>query len=87
MARGFSQRYGFDYNETYSPVAKLDTLRMVLAYANEAKMIVHQIDVRTAFLNGTLTEEIFKTQPEGFQTDGDLVCRLHKSLYGLKQAS
>lgn len=87
VARGFSQRKGFDYGETYSPVAKLDTLRTVLAVANREKLVVHQMDVRTAFLNGTLEEEIFMTQPEGFEEGTDLVCRLKKSLYGLKQAS
>lgn len=86
VARGFSQRYGLDYSETYSPVAKLDTLRAVLALANQERMFVHQMDVRTAFLNGLLTEQIFMDQPEGFET-GDLVCRLNKSIYGLKQAS
>lgn len=87
VARGFSQRYGIDYCETYSPVAKLDTLRTVLALANQEKLVVHQMDVKTAFLNGTLTEEIFMVQPEGFEQGEGLVCRLEKSIYGLKQAS
>lgn len=87
LARGFTQRYGFDYSETYSPVAKLDTLRAVLAVANHEKMVVHQMDVKTAFLNGTVSEEIFMAQPEGFEKGKGLVCRLNRSLYGLKQAS
>lgn len=87
VARGFSQRFGFDYTETYSPVVKLDTLRTMLAVANQERMFVHQMDVRTAFLNGDLSEEIYMSQPEGFVEGQDLVCRLHKSLYGLKQAS
>lgn len=87
VARGFSQRQGFDYTETYSPVAKLDTLRTVLALANRDRLHVHQMDVRTAFLNGTLSEEIFMTQPDGFQQGKNLVCRLNRSIYGLKQAS
>lgn len=87
VARGFSQKFGFDYSETYSPVAKLDTLRSVLAIACRDKMVVHQMDVCTAFLNGSLTEEIFMIQPEGFVEGNNLVCRLEKSLYGLKQAS
>lgn len=87
VARGFSQKFGFDYTETYSPVAKLDTLRTVLALANHKNMVVHQMDVATAFLNGKLDEEIYMVQPEGFERGDGLVCRLDKSLYGLKQAS
>lgn len=87
VARGFSQRRGFDYSETYSPVAKLDTLRTVLAVANQENMVIHQMDVKTAFLNGELTEEIFMVQPEGYEAGENLVCRLQRCLYGLKQAS
>lgn len=87
VARGFSQRRGFDYGETYSPVDKLDTLRTVLAIANQENMIVHQMDVKTAFLNGELTEEIFMVQPEGYEAGENMVCQLKKCLYGLKQAS
>lgn len=87
VARGFSQKRGFDYTETYSPVAKLDTLRLFLALAHRDEMHVHQMDVKTAFLNGILHEEIYMTQPDGFQQGKDLVCRLHRSLYELKQAS
>lgn len=87
VARGFSQKAGFDYAETYSPVARLDTVRVVLAVANEQRMAVHQMDVKTAFLNGHLEEEIYMTQPEGFERGKQLVCRLNRSLYGLKQAS
>lgn len=87
VARGFSQKFGFDYSETYLPVAKLDTLRMVLALANHNKMVVHQMDVSTAFLNGKLDEEIYMVLPEGFDRGGGRVCRLEKSLYGLKQAA
>ncbi|KXJ71076.1 hypothetical protein RP20_CCG021563 [Aedes albopictus] len=87
VARGFTQRYGYDYTETYAPVARLNTLRAVLAVANQQQLLVHQMDVRTAFLNGKLDEEIFMVQPEGFQQGRDLVCRLNRSIYGLKQAS
>lgn len=86
VAKGFSQRQGFDYNETYVPVAKLTTLRTMLSIANQEKLMIHQMDVKAAFLNGNLDEEIFMNQPEGFTT-GNLVCKLNKSIYGLKQAS
>ncbi|KXJ68982.1 hypothetical protein RP20_CCG000687 [Aedes albopictus] len=87
VARGFSQKPGFDYTETYSPVAKLDTLRAVLAIANQDRMHIHQMDVKTAFLNGELQEEIYMVQPDGFQQGKELYCRLNRSLYGLKQSS
>lgn len=87
VAKGYCQRYGFDYTETYSPVAKMDTLRVLLAAANQERMLIHQLDVKTAFLNGRLNEEIYMCQPEGLEYQNGLVCRLNKSLYGLKQAS
>lgn len=87
VAKGYSQRKGFDYDETYAPVAKGATVRVLLAVANQMRYHIHQMDVKTAFLNGKLTEEIFMRQPEGLEpTDPGLVCRLKKSLYGLKQA-
>lgn len=86
VAKGFSQREGFDFNETYAPVAKLPTLRILLAIANRYDMHVHQMDVKSAFLNGDLNEEIYMIQPEGFAR-GKQVCKLNKAIYGLKQAS
>lgn len=86
VARGFSQRKGFDFEETYSPVAKMTTFRTLLAIAVRNNLHIHQMDVKTAFLNGNLREEIYMRQPEGFE-NGNLVCKLNKSLYGLKQAS
>lgn len=86
VARGFSQRKGFDYEDTYSPVARLTTLRTLLAVANFEDMHLHQLDVKTAFLNGTLDQDIFMRLPDEFAV-GNLVAKLHKSLYGLKQAS
>jgi len=59
VARGFSQKFGFDYSETYAPVAKLVTLRVLLAVANEMNMYIHQMDVKSVFLNGELTDEIY----------------------------
>lgn len=86
VVRGFSQRIGFDYNETYAPVAKLVTLRILLAIANRMDFHIHQMDVKSAFLNGKLSEEIYMQQPDGF-VNGTKVCKLNKALYGLKQAS
>lgn len=86
VAKGFSQRYGFDYSETYAPVAKMSTVRTMLALANQHSLVVHQMDVKAAFLNGELIEDIYMRQPRGFE-EGDQVCKLNKSIYGLKQAS
>eukprot|EP00253_Pinus_taeda_P006774 PITA_06774 len=87
VAKGFSQVEGIDYTETFSPVAKMNSIRLVLSFAASLKWEVHQMDVKSAFLHGDLHEEIYMEQPIGFiQTDSSLVCRLKKSLYGLKQA-
>ena len=88
VATGYSQIEGVDYNQTYAPVLKYQSLRMLLALANETNMHVHQMDVTTAFLYGDLTEEVYIRQPEGQIKAGeeDLVCRLQKSIYGLKQS-
>eukprot|EP00253_Pinus_taeda_P016109 PITA_16109 len=87
FAKGFSQVEGIDYTETFSPVAKMNSIHLVLSLAVSLKWEVHQMDVKSAFLHGDLHEEIYMEQPVGFvQTDSSLVCRLKKSLYGLKQA-
>ena len=88
VARGFEQKHGIDYDETFAPVVKYPSLRALLSYAVSNDMFIHQMDVVTAFLNGELEEEIYMTQPEGFAKKGSehLVCRLKKSIYGLKQA-
>lgn len=86
VARGFSQRKGFDYNETYAPVARLTSLRIIFAIAVHDGMHIHQMDVKTAFLNGSLTEDIYMKQPDGF-AKGDLVCKLQRSIYGLRQSA
>eukprot|EP00253_Pinus_taeda_P004628 PITA_04628 len=86
VAKGFSQVEGIDYTETFSPVAKMNSIRLVLSLAASLKWEVHPMDVKSAFLHGDLHEEIYMEQPIGFiQTDSSLVCRLKKSLYGLKQ--
>ena len=90
VARGFTQAYGVDYLETYAPVAKLTTYRIIFALAALEQWEIHGMDVITAFLLGKLDEEIFMMQPEGFERQGmkmKMVCRLLRSLYGLKQAS
>lgn len=86
VARGCSQKQGFDYGETYAPVAKLTTLRILLAIAVRFNMHIHQMDVKGAFLNGNLDEEIYIKPLEGFDHGGK-VCKLQKAIYGLKQAS
>lgn len=87
VAKGCSQKYGFDYTETYSPVARLDSLRLVLSIVAQDDLEMKHFDVRTAFLYGSLNEEIYMQQPQGFIEDESKVCKLQKSLYGLKQAS
>ena len=88
VAQGYSKRYGIDYDEIFAPVARLSSIRILLAFAVENKMNIHQMDVVSAFLNGELKEEIFMQQPPGYVQSGkeDLVCKLKKSIYGLKQS-
>ncbi|KAJ9539488.1 hypothetical protein OSB04_032221 [Centaurea solstitialis] len=88
VAQGYRQEEGIDYDETFAPVARLEAIRLFLAYAAYMKFQVFQMDVKSAFLNGKLTEEVFVAQPPGF-TDPkhlDHVYKLNKALYGLKQA-
>ncbi|KAJ1520304.1 hypothetical protein ONE63_004503 [Megalurothrips usitatus] len=86
VVKGCSQRYGIDYSETYAPVAKLSTVRIFLCLANKLKLFVQQLDVKCAFLNGDLREEIYMWPPEGLSVEDGNVCKLKKTLYGLKQA-
>ena len=88
VVKGFTQKFGVDFFYTYSPVTKIATIRTLLALASSFKLIIHQMDVKTAFLNGDLEEEIYMVQPPGFVVPGQehKVCKLKKSLYGLKQA-
>lgn len=87
VAKGFSQRYGVDYLDTFAPVVRHDTLRLCFSIAVAHGLHVHHLDVSTAFLNGSLSEDIFMYQPEGFVSDASKVYKLKKAIYGLKQAS
>jgi hypothetical protein len=84
-AKGYSQVEGVDYDETYAPVARLSSLRLLLSIAASFNLEVYQMDVVTAFLLADLDDEIYMKPPPGIDAKG-LVCRLKKSLYGLKQA-
>lgn len=84
VIRGFSQRKGIDYEETFSPVARLDTMRMNLSIAASERLNLAQFDVKTAFLNSIIKEDIYMEQSQGYEDGTDRVCKLQKSLYGLK---
>ena len=88
VAKGFSQVAGVDFLETFAPVAKFNTIRCILALGAALDLEIHQMDVKTAFLNGELEEDIYMTQPQGFEVKDfeHLACKLKKSLYGLKQS-
>ena len=86
VAKGYSQTKGIDYAETFAPVAKLNTIRMLITLATKYHWKLHQLDVKSTFLNGELKEEVYLTQLEGFVEKGEehLVCKLKKELCGLK---
>lgn len=88
VARGFSQIEGVDYEETFAPVARYTSIRSIISIAAEMGWSIHQMDVKTAFLNGIIQEEVYIEQPQGFEQHEreTHVCRLKKALYGLKQA-
>ncbi|KAL8115758.1 hypothetical protein AgCh_022311 [Apium graveolens] len=88
VAQGYNQQEGIDFDQTYAPVARLESIRMLLAYACYKKIKLHQMDVKSAFLNGFLEEEVYVKQPPGFEHEQhpDYVYKLKKALYGLKQA-
>ena len=85
VARGSSQEFGSDYDETFSPVVRTESIRSLSAMSVQRGLKLHQVDVSTAFLNGELEEEVYLAQPEGFICPGKetLVCKLKKSIYGL----
>ncbi|KAE8727661.1 hypothetical protein F3Y22_tig00005406pilonHSYRG00056 [Hibiscus syriacus] len=88
VVKGYAQKEGIDFNEIFSPVVRITTIRVVLAICATLDLHLEQLDVKTAFLHGNLEEEIYMLQPEGFEEKEkkNLVCMLNKSLYGLKQA-
>ena len=86
VVKEFTQREGINYIEIFSPVSRKDSLRVIMALVAHFDLEVHPMDVKMTFLNGKLEEEVYMKQPEGFSSSaGDhLVCKLHKSIYGLK---
>ena len=88
VVKGFTQKEGIGFNETFSPVSSKDSFRIIMALVTHFDLKFHQTDLKTAFLNGDLGEEVYMVQLEGFQNSRreHLVCQLKKSIYGLKQA-
>lgn len=88
VAKGYAQCYGIDYTDFFAPVARLDTIRTILAIASQSNWEIYQLDVKRAFLHGELKEDGYVRQPEGFIRKGEeeKVYKLRKTLYGLKQA-
>ena len=88
VAKGYALTYGVDYSNTYSPVAKLTFVCLFISLAASYDWDLHQLDIKNAFLHGDLQEEVYMEQPPGFVAQGEIgkVCRLRKSLYGLKQS-
>ncbi|GKB88494.1 retrovirus-related pol polyprotein from transposon TNT 1-94, partial [Tanacetum coccineum] len=88
VAQGYNQQEGIDYDETFSPVTRLEAIRIFLPFATYMNFIVYQIDVKSAFLIGKLKEEVYVKQPPGFESNElpNHVCKLDKALYGHKQA-
>jgi hypothetical protein len=88
VVKGFAQKKGIDFDEIFSPVVKMTSIRTILSLVEVEDLHLEQLDVKTTFLHGDLEEEIYMQQPQGYEVKGkeNLVCRLKKSLYGLKKA-
>jgi hypothetical protein len=88
VAKGFTQREGIDYNETFSPASCKDSFRIIMALVAYYDLELHQMDIKTTFLNGDLEENVYMAQPKGFamKEKERMGCHLKKSIYGLKQA-
>jgi hypothetical protein len=86
VAKGHSQVEGLDFDETFTPVSRLESIHILLAYATHHDFKLYQIDVKSAFLNGLIKEEVYVEQPPGFKSEEypNHVYKLHKALYGLK---
>jgi hypothetical protein len=88
VVKGYSQIRGLDFDETFAPIARLESIRMLLAHATHHGFKLYQMDVKIAFLNGPIKEEVYVEQTPGFESEGypNHIYKLHKALYGLKQA-
>ncbi|GKD94524.1 retrovirus-related pol polyprotein from transposon TNT 1-94 [Tanacetum coccineum] len=88
VAQGFGEEEGIDYDETFAPATRIEAIMIFLAYAAYMGFMVYQMDVKSAFLNGKILEEVYVQQPHGFESSEfpNHVCKLDKALYGLKQA-
>ncbi len=88
VTQGFSQKYGIDFDQTFCPVVRQECLRYLIATSVQQELILEQVDVTTAFLNGVLEDEVHMYQPGGYIVPGkeEFVCKLNKSIYGLKQS-
>lgn len=86
VAKGYSQVAGIDYNETYAPVVRYNSIRLLIAFAVQHNYRLHQMDVITAYLQGNIEEELYMSQPEGYGDGTQKVCKLNRAIYGLKQA-
>lgn len=89
VAKGFCQKPGIDYNDTFAPVVRHSTLRLMIALAVKLGLRIDHLDIKTAFLNGYLNETVYMEQPEGFIKKGNeqKICKLYRAIYGLKQSS